>query len=84
VLTGLLLFNIEYLDTGRPLTDLIEPSDGFHPSQTGNAIFGQKFFEFLENEHPEALGPVNPYNAEIDEMFFKNNQLTAKRAKVTV
>jgi acyloxyacyl hydrolase len=52
------------------LTDLIEPADGFHPSQTGNAIFGQKFFEFLETEHPEVLGPVNPHNEEIDRLFF--------------
>lgn len=60
----------DYTKTGRPLTDLIEPSDGFHPSQTGNAIFAKKFFEYLEENHPEALGPVNPYNAEIDALFF--------------
>ena len=34
--------------TGRPLTDLIEPVDGFHPSQTGNAMFAKAFFKFLE------------------------------------
>lgn len=62
----------DYFKTGAPLTDLIEPADGFHPSQTGNAIFGQKFFEFLETEHPDALGPVNPHNDEIDRLFFNN------------
>lgn len=65
------LFN-DYYKSGAPLTDLIEPSDGFHPSQTGNAIFAQKFFEFLETEHPEALGPVNPHNEEIDRLFFSS------------
>ena len=65
---------IEYADSGHPLTDLIEPSDGFHPSQTGNAIFAQKFFQFLEQEHPEAIGPINPYNAEMDELFFNQNK----------
>ena len=51
------------------LTLLLEPSDGFHPSQAGNALFAQKFFEWLEIHHPEALGPVNPHNAEIAELF---------------
>ena len=59
------------VDYEGPLTDLIEPSDGFHPSQTGNALFAQKFFKWMEEVHPEVLGPVNPYNAEIDAMFFK-------------
>lgn len=60
----------DYLATGQPLSDLIEPADGFHPSQTGNALFAKYFFNFLEKEHPEALGPVNPHNDEIDAMFF--------------
>lgn len=67
------LCSLDYLDMKRPLTDLVEPTDGFHPSQTGNAMFAKKFFEFLETEHPEAIGPINPYNAEIDAMFFNNN-----------
>lgn len=71
---NIIFLSVEYTSTGRPLTDLIEPVDGFHPSQTGNAIFGQKFFEFLETNHPDALGPVNPYNAEIDALFFNKAQ----------
>lgn len=70
----------DYLATGRPLTDLIEPTDGFHPSQTGNAMFGQQFFAFLEQNYPEALGPVNPYNAEIDAMFFNKDKAQARLA----
>lgn len=60
----------EYASAGYPLSNLIEPVDGFHPSQAGNALFAQKFYEFLENEYPEALGPVNPHNAEIDKLFY--------------
>jgi len=60
----------EYAKTG-PLSNLIEPVDGFHPSQAGNALFAQKFFEFLETEHPDAIGPINPFNAEIDALFFQ-------------
>ena len=50
-------------------SDLIEPTDGFHPSQTGNALLAKKIWEWLEAEHPDALGPVNPYNNEIDVLF---------------
>jgi acyloxyacyl hydrolase len=57
------------------MTDLIEPADGFHPSQTGNAIFGSKFTQFLETEYPDALGPINPHNEEIDRLFFNQNQM---------
>jgi len=52
------------------LPNLIEKGDGFHPSQAANALFAQKFFAWLEKAHPEALGPINPHNAEIDKMFF--------------
>lgn len=59
----------DYQKAGYPLSNLIEPTDGFHPSQTGNALFAQKFFEWLEQNHPEALGPVNPHNDEIAALF---------------
>jgi len=67
----------EYVTTGRPLTDLIEPTDGFHPSQTGNALFAKHFFAFLEEGYPEAIGPINPYNDEIDAMFFSTPSTTS-------
>ncbi|KAJ1441788.1 hypothetical protein B484DRAFT_390492 [Ochromonadaceae sp. CCMP2298] len=54
---------------GGRARDLIEPSDGFHPSQAGNALFAQTFFAWLEGTHPEALGDVNPLNGEIDALF---------------
>lgn len=59
-----------YTDEGGNLVDLIEPGDGFHPSQTGNALFAKNFFAWLADAHPEALGPVNPHNEEIDALFF--------------
>lgn len=52
------------------LPNLIEKSDGFHPSQAANALFAIEFFSFFEKNHPEALGSVNPHNAEIDALFF--------------
>ena len=52
--------------------NLIEKSDGFHPSQAANALFATEFFSFFEENHPEALGAVNPFNAEIDALFFSS------------
>lgn len=60
----------DYVKAGYPGTNLIEKVDGFHPSQAGNAMFALGFWEFLETQHPEAIGAVNPHNAEMDAMFF--------------
>lgn len=60
-------------------SDLVEPTDGFHPSQTGNALLAKKIWEWLEAEHPAALGPANPYNAEIDAFLSSDSlQITNK------
>jgi len=48
---------------------LIEPVDGFHPSQIANAITAEWMFKDLLAKHPEFLGLVNPYNSEIDKIF---------------
>ena len=50
-------------------SDLIEPSDGFHPSQVGNELLADELWTWLEAEFPEAIGEVNPHNAEIESMF---------------
>jgi hypothetical protein len=59
-----------YVKSGQPPQNLIEKGDGFHPSQAGNAMFAVDFFKWMETNHPEALGPINPHNADIDKMFF--------------
>jgi acyloxyacyl hydrolase len=64
------VWHVEYQKSGEPLSNLIEPTDGFHPSQAGNALFASSFYTWLEENHPEALGAVNPHNAEIDKLFF--------------
>jgi len=51
------------------LPNLIEKTDGFHPSQAGNALFAKTFFSWFEQNHPDALGDINPHNAEIDALF---------------
>ena len=63
-----------YAQSGLPLSNLIEKSDGFHPSQAGNAMFAEAFFSWLQEHHPDALGSENPYNEEIDRIFFANSK----------
>jgi len=55
--------------TGRDPKDLFEPSDGFHPSQLANALLAEQLWQHLEAHYPQALGPTNPHNAEIERLF---------------
>ena len=48
---------------------VIEPVDGFHPSQVGQALSSQFMFDLLTTNHPQVLGKKNPYNAKIKEVF---------------
>ena len=59
----------QYAAGGGDPMDLIEPSDGFHPDQLLQAIIAEQLWLHLEREHPDALGPVNPHNAEIQRLF---------------
>ena len=63
----------EYFDNwakiGKDTKDLIEKVDGFHPSQTGNLLLAKDIWETLVELYPAAAGPINPHNAEIEEIF---------------
>jgi len=48
---------------------LIEPVDGFHPSQISNWISGSYLFDQILQNYPEFVGQVNPYNAIIQQLF---------------
>ncbi|XP_021349956.1 acyloxyacyl hydrolase-like [Mizuhopecten yessoensis] len=54
---------------GRPLWELIEPVDGFHTNQLGQALTGQVLWQNLETEYPDAIGPINPFNTKIKTIF---------------
>lgn len=54
---------------GHSALDLIEPVDGFHPSQTGNMLLAQSMWEFLAANVPDAMGMQNPNNQEIIDLF---------------
>ena len=59
----------KYVNEGGIASDIIEPSDGFHPSQLGNELLGQIIWEHLETNFSEAIGEVNPFNEEIAKKF---------------
>ena len=54
---------------GKPLSDFVEPVDGFHPSQEAQSAMADDIWEWLEKEHPEALGDINPHNDLIEMLF---------------
>ena len=37
-------------------------TDGFHPSQTTNVLVARWLWDFLETNHPDMLGDINPNN----------------------
>ena len=48
---------------------LIEPVDGFHINQYAHALYGDIFWEFLEKNYQEWIGPINPFNDAITKIF---------------
>jgi len=54
---------------GGELWQLIEPSDGFHPSQVTNALLGDLLAQNLLKDKPQWFGNVNPNNDNIRKMF---------------
>jgi len=63
-----------WLDQGGVgLWQLIEPVDGFHPNQIDNYLTGDWYLKVLQRDRPEWLGNVNPYNAQIQQIFGDQN-----------
>lgn len=59
----------EYEKAGGHKWELIEPVDGFHSNQLGQALTAKAVWENLEKEYPEVLGPINPNNDKIQQIF---------------
>mmetsp|Transcript_25386 Transcript_25386/g.63653 ORF Transcript_25386/g.63653 Transcript_25386/m.63653 type:complete len:107 (+) Transcript_25386:1635-1955(+) len=59
----------DYKAKGGKVTDLIEPVDGFHPSQIANALTAQYTWQFVQENIPELIGEENPNNADIINTF---------------
>ena len=54
---------------GGQAWELIEPTDGFHPNQIGNALIANYLWEVFEKQFPFLIPPENPHNAEIEKIF---------------
>lgn len=49
--------------------DCIEPGDGFHPAQTLQMLLADQIWSWLEAQHPQVLGDLNPFNEHIAAKF---------------
>ena len=54
---------------GGELWQLIEPVDGFHPGQIANSLSADWFWKQLQKDAPKAVGPKNPHNNKIIQLF---------------
>ncbi|KAJ6252490.1 acyloxyacyl hydrolase [Anaeramoeba flamelloides] len=54
---------------GEPVSDLIEPVDGFHPSQLGQYLIAEMIWKNINLKYPTFIPKVNPYNEEIEKIF---------------
>ena len=64
-----LLFSQEWKQKGRPVYELIEPVDGFHPNLVAESLAAETMWRILESKIPHVLGRVNPYNKMIRLLF---------------
>jgi len=58
-----------YVALGGSAFDVIEAGDGFHPSQTGQALFADTVWQDLRANRPGWLPSLNPFNANISALF---------------
>ncbi|XP_060079937.1 acyloxyacyl hydrolase-like [Ylistrum balloti] len=54
---------------GGQIWEVLEPVDGFHSNQLGQALTAQALWQNLETQYPEAIGPINPFNDKIHAIF---------------
>ena len=58
-----------WVEGGGQIYQLIEPVDGFHPSQVANSLIADYVWNVLEKQYPHFLPPLNPNNAKITQIF---------------
>mmetsp|Transcript_19662 Transcript_19662/g.21878 ORF Transcript_19662/g.21878 Transcript_19662/m.21878 type:complete len:581 (+) Transcript_19662:15-1757(+) len=59
----------EYKEQGGDLIDLIEPVDGFHPSQVANYLTAEYQWKLAVQKYPYLMNPINPHNDDIIKKF---------------
>ena len=59
----------EWESKGGQAWQIIEPVDGFHPAQTGQALSAEHIYNLLVKNYPDVIGKINPHNSKISETF---------------
>ncbi|XP_012891511.1 PREDICTED: acyloxyacyl hydrolase isoform X1 [Dipodomys ordii] len=59
----------EWQKRGGQLWQLIEPVDGFHPSEAALLLWAEYFWKKVQLQWPQVLGKENPLNAQIEQVF---------------
>eukprot|EP00049_Salpingoeca_infusionum_P003096 m.63437 g.63437 ORF g.63437 m.63437 type:complete len:322 (-) comp11949_c0_seq2:272-1237(-) len=59
----------QWVANGGEAWQLIEPVDGFHPTQIAQPLITDQFWQYLEANYSHLIPPVNPNNAKIEEIF---------------
>uniref|UniRef100_A0A674JED2 Saposin B-type domain-containing protein n=1 Tax=Terrapene triunguis TaxID=2587831 RepID=A0A674JED2_9SAUR len=59
----------EWHKLGGESWQLIEPADGFHPSQITSALGARIIWQKALSEWPHVLGKENPFNKQIEDVF---------------
>ncbi len=57
----------EWIASGGKVWELIEPVDGFHPTQISDALSVSVLWKLLQQQN--LVPPMNPFNAQIEKMF---------------
>jgi acyloxyacyl hydrolase len=59
----------KWIEKGGEIWQLIEPIDGFHPSQPANSLMADALWESLNKDRPNWFSPNNPRNNDITNTF---------------
>jgi acyloxyacyl hydrolase len=59
----------KWVSEGHVAAELFEPVGGGHPSQSAQALTAAALWKALEAQRPDILGPVNPNNERIKQLF---------------
>ena len=59
----------KWISQGGQPWQLLEPVDGFHMNQIANALAADTIWDLINQLKPDWLGPVNPYNDKISQIF---------------
>ncbi len=59
----------QFVRAGRDPAELIERTDGFHPSTTAQRMLAEGVWSYIQTNLTSINIPVNPYNSEIEKVF---------------